>query len=112
MFWDARHAGTARMTDFSLRVISLITQIPQGKISTYGRIAAMAGAPRGARQVSRLLHSSSRKQNLPWHIVVNATGGIALSGDAGELQRAMLESEGVDFSNTGKVLLSRFLWKP
>ncbi|QEN09224.1 MGMT family protein [Oceanispirochaeta crateris] len=100
------------MEDFSLRVCAIIRDIPQGRVCTYGRIAAMAGSSRGARQVSRLLYSSSRKRGLPWHRVVNAAGGISLGGESGELQRALLESEGVGFSKDGKVILSSFLWNP
>lgn len=100
------------MEEFSERVIALIKKIPSGRVSSYGRIAQMAGAPRGARQVARLLHSSSRKHNLPWHRVVGSSGGISLPDDAGSLQRALLESEGVEFTAGGNVILSRFLWQP
>lgn len=99
------------MEEFSLRVIEIIKKIPPGKVCTYGRIAALAGAPRGARQVARLLHSSSRKQKMPWHRVVNASGGISLQGDAALIQRGLLEAEGVVFSQSGKVRLSAHLWE-
>jgi len=100
------------MEEFTLRVIALIKEIPAGKVSSYGRIAALAGAPRGARQVARILHSSSRKQNLPWHRVVNSSGGISLPGDSGLIQRGLLESEGIAFTKAGRVNLSLFLWSP
>lgn len=79
-------------------------------VCSYGRIAVLAGAPRGARQVARLLHSSSGKQGLPWHRVINASGGISLPGDAGLLQQKLLESEGVSFGPTGRVSLADYLW--
>jgi len=67
------------MTDsFASRAKELIKQIPKGKVSTYGLIAALAGSPRAARQVVRVLHSSSRKDNLPWHRVVNSKGQITI----------------------------------
>ncbi|MDC7232301.1 MAG: MGMT family protein [Spirochaetales bacterium] len=99
------------MEEFSLRVIEIIRSIPEGKVSSYGRIAVLAGAPRGARQVARLLHSSSRKHNMPWHRVVNSSGGISLEGDAGQIQRGLLEAEGVEFTTSGKVKLSAHLWE-
>jgi methylated-DNA-protein-cysteine methyltransferase related protein len=99
------------MEEFSLRVIEIIKNIPPGKVCSYGRIAAMAGAPRGARQVARLLHSSSRKHNMPWHRVVNSLGGISLDGDAGLIQRGLLEAEEVEFTASGKVRLSTHLWE-
>lgn len=99
------------MEEFSLRVIEIIKKIPSGKVSSYGRIAIMAGAPRGARQVARLLHSSSRKHNMPWHRVVNSAGGISLKGDVGLIQKGLLESEEVGFTASGKVRLSTHLWE-
>ncbi len=99
------------MEEFSLRVFDLIRSIPPGKVSTYGRIAAAAGSPRGARQVARLLHSSSSRQNLPWHRVVNASGKISLPGDSGVLQKKLLEHEGILFQNNEQIDLKRCLYK-
>jgi len=100
-------------TTFHQRVIKLIKRIPRGRVATYGQIARLAGSPRGARQVVRTLHSSSEKEGLPWHRVVNAQGRIALRpGDGYELQRALLEAEGVVFSGAGAIDLDSFLWKP
>ena len=93
-------------------MIDLIRSVPGGKVSSYGRIASLAGNPRGARQVSRLLHSSARKYGLPWHRIVGADGSISLPGEAGDLQRALLESEGVSFSPAGRVNLKIHLWSP
>jgi methylated-DNA-protein-cysteine methyltransferase-like protein len=100
------------MREPSRRVVDLICAIPRGRVATYGQIAVMAGLPNGARQVARLLHSSSDAHRLPWHRVINASGGISLpSGSGGELQRALLEKEGVAFHG-GKVDLRRFGWRP
>ncbi len=52
------------MTPFTEKVIEIIQAIPYGKIMTYGQIAKAAGSPRGARQVVRILHTTSRKHNL------------------------------------------------
>ncbi|MGB8461220.1 MAG: MGMT family protein, partial [Priestia megaterium] len=48
---------------FTERAVALIKQIPSGKVMTYGQIAHLAGSPRGARQVVRVLHSMSKKHN-------------------------------------------------
>ncbi|MBD3258063.1 DNA methyltransferase, partial [candidate division GN15 bacterium] len=79
----------------------------------YGQIATMAGDPRGARQVARALHSSSRKERLPWHRVVNSTGKISLPIGAGyEEQRARLEDEGVAPGIADRIDLKRYQWAP
>jgi len=92
-------------------VILLIQNIPEGKVFTYGRIAKLAGNPNGARQVSWLLHSSTKKYNLPWHRVINSQGKIALkSQDGQDYQKILLEKEGVEISPTNKIDLKKYLW--
>ncbi len=98
---------------FTSAAIELIRAIPEGKVCTYGRIAEHAGDPRGARQVVRILHSCAEKEQLPWHRVVNREGRIALRPMEGyETQRALLEHEGVEFDELGRIDLNRFLWEP
>lgn len=88
------------MTEFTQRVITIIKNIPEGWVMTYGQIAALAGSPRAARQVVRILHSLSRKHQLPWHRVINAKGEIGLRDfESRSLQILFLESEGVDIRN-------------
>ena len=76
--------------------IRIILSIPQGMVSTYGRVAAAAGYPLYHRAVARLLRGQSAGE-LPWQRVVGAGGEIKLRGDAASEQRARLEMEGVRF---------------
>ena len=79
---------------------------------SYGAAAALAGLPNGARQVVRVLHSSAEKQGLPWHRLLRKDGSIALPRGGGfELQKALLEDEGVEVSPAGKVDIRRFGWR-
>ena len=97
------------MEPFTKRVVDIIGSIPKGKIMTYGQIAALAGSPRGARQVVRILHSLSEKHNLPWHRVINSKGEIGLRDyESQNTQRSILQSEGVKFSKQNKVDLNEF----
>lgn len=101
------------MDPFTRQILDVIKAIPEGRVTSYGRVAAMAGNPRGARQVSRILHATSRKYDLPWHRVVNASGKICLPKGRGyELQKALLESEGVYLSPRGVIDLDTYLWIP
>ncbi|MBA7541057.1 DNA base-flipping protein [subsurface metagenome] len=98
---------------FYQKVIAIIKNIPEGKVATYGQIATYAGNPRAARQVSYILHSSSRKENLPWHRVINSKGSISLKpGHGYELQKQMLKKEGITFQENDCIDLKRFLWIP
>lgn len=96
---------------FTDRVRRIISQIPYGKVSTYGIIARRAGSATGARQVARILHSSSHKYNLPWHRVVNRKGQISLAPGRGfERQKKLLMEEGVSFDNRDTINLQKHLW--
>jgi len=98
---------------FSRLVIQAIKNIPSGKVATYGQIALMAGSYRAPRQVAWILHSSSAKENLPWHRVINSRGEISLKRRAGyEQQKMLLMEEGVKFNKEGRIDLKRFLWQP
>lgn len=101
------------MNAYTKKVLAVITAIPCGKVSTYGRVAALAGNARGARQVSRILHAMSEKYRLPWHRVIGANGRIRLPPEGGyALQKALLASEGIEFSPSDRIDLSRYLWQP
>ena len=98
---------------FTRRVIDILSAIPAGTVATYGQVAALAGDRRAARQVSRILHSSSGKHGLPWHRVVNREGRISLpAGRGGGKQRTRLEAEGVRFDRAGRIDLDAYRWRP
>jgi len=93
----------------SRRIKAALRDIPAGEVSTYGRVARAAGFANGARQVVRILHSSATRDSLPWHRVLRKDGSIALPEGGGfELQKALLEREGVEVDSRGRVDLSRF----
>lgn len=96
---------------FHQRVIDIIKSIPKGKVAPYGQIAALAGDRLAARQVVRVLRSSSKKENLPWHRVVNSEGGISLKPGSGyEVQKELLKKEGIVFKEDDSIDLKRFRW--
>ena len=100
-----------RIYSFSEQVKKIIKQIPVGKVATYGQIAFLAGNPRGARQVSWILHSCSKKDNLPWHRIINSKGHISLAINQGyNIQKALLEKEGIVFEEDGSINLNLYLW--
>jgi len=97
------------MTEGTLRIINAIKSIPKGKVSSYGRIAGTAGFLNGARQAVRILHSLSKKFDLPWHRVIRSDGSIALEEGRGrELQISLLQSEGIEVTPKGKVDMKKY----
>lgn len=99
------------MEAFTQKVIEIINSIPEGSVSTYGTIALMAGQPNGARQVTRIIHSMSRKYDLPWHRIINAKGLISLPKPYGYYeQKKLLEREGIEFDEKDRIDLKKYLW--
>jgi methylated-DNA-protein-cysteine methyltransferase related protein len=97
------------------RIYRVVARIPRGRVATYGQIAELADMPRAARQVGYALAAlRDNWLNLPWHRVINARGEVSARHEPGfeDLQRTLLEREGVRFNAQGRVALDRVLWTP
>lgn len=94
----------------------VVERIPEGRVATYGQIAALAGLPRNARQVGYALAALPDDSDVPWQRVVNSRGEVSLrsAGDLGAsgFQRHLLEEEGVVFGLDGRIDFKRHLWRP
>lgn len=89
----------------------VVAQIPQGRVMTYGQLAALCGNARAARIVGGIAHFGD--PNLPWQRVVNKQGGLA-SGYPGDRagHKAALEAEGYAVSDDYQVRVNELLWWP
>ncbi len=95
------------------KIYDVVAKIPPGKVATYGQVAELAGMKGHARFVGYALHSLPQNSILPWHRVINRLGKIsyAISRNTYDnLQKRLLESEGVRFDPEGKIDLNRFRW--
>ena len=95
-------------------ICAVIRRIPVGWVATYGQVAAMAGMPRRARLVGRVLQRLDPGTKIPWHRVVNAKGEVSysLSRNGGDiLQRRLLEKEGIEFDAKNRLDLERCRWR-
>ena len=104
---DRMTAEQARV--FGEDVLNIVSQIPYGKVTTYGYIAALAGWPSHSRMVGRTLRYSPEAELLPCHRVVNKEGRTAPGWSR---QRTLLEEEGVSFKANGHVDMEKYLWIP
>ncbi len=102
-----------RFSETYKRVYRTVRSIPRGRVATYGQIARLSGLPRGARQVGYALHALPEGDGVPWQRVVNARGEVSQRSTPGseELQRFLLEEEGVEFDLCGRIDIGRFGWK-
>ena len=94
-------------------ICAVVRRIPRGWVATYGQVATMAGMPRRARLVGRVLQRLDPSTNVPWHRVVNAKGEVSfsLSRNGGDiLQRRLLEKEGIKFDDRNRLDLERNRW--
>lgn len=96
---------------FRVAVYGLVRRIPLGRVVTYGQVAVLLGRPRSARAVGGAMLRCP--EDVPWHRVVNAQGGISRRRHAGSMltQRIRLEQEGVRLRR-GRVPLARYRWEP
>ena len=95
-------------------IYEIVKQIPRGKVSTYGQIAALSGNPRRARIVGYALHVNPAPGVIPCHRVVNKEGRVspAFAFGGENMQIAMLRQEGVEVSDDGMVDIDVYLWRP
>lgn len=104
------------MTDldstFREKVYSFVSQIPEGRVMTYGQLAVLSGHPRAARIVGQIAHFGPI--DLPWHRVVNKKGGLASTFSFGGLEghRKLLEQEGIDIEDDNIRNIEKYIWQP
>lgn len=103
---------------FNEKVWNIVRQIPPGKVTSYGQIAAMIPPPEGmdlksydafaARWVGGAM--ANCPNDVPWQRVINSQGKLSLPAGA-QQQRELLMEEGVFFNEKGRVDFKRFGWQ-
>lgn len=88
-------------------ILSVVGEIPEGRVASYGQIAGLIGRGKNARLVGKVLSRAELYGDYPCHRVVNHAGRTA---PGFTLQRALLEQEGVAFKPNGCVDMKRFQW--
>lgn len=93
-------------------IYDVVRRVPCGQVATYGQIAALVGNPRLSRVVGYALHSNPEPGVIPCHRIVNRKGctssAFAFGGE--DMQRHLLENEGIVFELNGMVDLSKYQW--
>ena len=91
--------------NFFDRVYDAVKNIPRGRVSSYGTVAAATGNKKMARQVGWALHVNPAPETVPCHRVVFKDGSLssAFAFGGADAQRALLKKEGVKFDKKGRV---------
>ena len=100
--------------DLIYEILSVVEEIPEGKVASYGQIAGLIGREKNARLVGKVLGMAEYYGKYPCHRVVDCLGGTKAAFDlyAPGTQRALLEAEGAVFRPDGTVDLARCQWDP
>ncbi len=95
------------------RIWRAVQAIPEGKVTSYGQVADLAGLPGRARFVSRAMGQAPKDLQLPWHRVLRSNGHIAFPKDHeyALIQSKRLQEEGVNVIKN-RVELAEFGWRP
>jgi len=105
--FDLRSVAIETCSEFQWRVLLAEYEISRGWISTYGRIGKHLGVERGARAVGRALARNPFPIVIPCHRAIRSDGGLGGYQGGVEMKRALLESEGVEFTPEGKVAMRK-----
>lgn len=88
-------------------ILSVVSEIPEGRVASYGQIAALIGREKNSRLVGKVLNRSELYGDYPCHRVVNHVGRLAPGFPD---QRKLMEMEGVAFRANGCVDMKKFQW--
>ena len=93
-------------------VYRIVRRIPRGRVMSYGQIADLLSRPLSARAVGWAMNQCPG--DVPWQRVVNAAGGISTEHlhEPADLQRRLLESEGIRFGKSGTLSMPRYRFTP
>lgn len=98
------------------KIYRLVLRIPRGRVMTYGQIARLLEDRYSPRLVGWAMHATPDDgRDIPWHRVINSRGAISTGRvilHEPDLQRLLLEAEGVAFDERGCCDLSLYQWSP
>lgn len=79
-------------------ILEIVQCIPYGQVASYGQVARLAGVPRHARLVGKVLSNLADDSEIPWHRVINSAGKVThtRANEYGEnIQILKLRQEGI-----------------
>lgn len=96
------------------RIYAVVRKIPKGRVASYGQVAALAGNPRWSRVVGYALHVNPDPDGIPCYRVVTKEGSLSEAFAFGGIneQRLLLERDGVEFDENGRVVMEKYRWEP
>lgn len=99
--------GAKANEDLIYEILSVVEEIPEGRVASYGQIAKLIGRDKNARLVGKVLSQAEYYGDYPCHRVVNHAGRTAPHFRE---QRKLLQEEGVVFKDNGCVDMKKCQW--
>ena len=102
------------MTPFTRSVYAVVSAIPSGSVASYGMVATILGRPRAPRAVGGALSTLPEELDVPWWRVIDSSGRISTPSihHTAQIQRALLEDEGVRLTEGGRIDWEQYEWNP
>lgn len=94
--------------DLIYEILSVVEEIPEGKVASYAQIAKMIGRDKNARLVGKVLSMAEYYGDYPCHRVVNSAGRLAPHFTE---QKQLLLDEGVQFKANGCVDMKKYQYE-
>lgn len=94
--------------DLIYEILSVVEEIPEGKVASYGQIAKLIGREKNARLVGKVLSMAEYYGDYPCHRVVNSAGRLAPHFIE---QKKLLLEEGVRFKDNGCVDMKKYQYE-
>jgi methylated-DNA-protein-cysteine methyltransferase-like protein len=107
---EVKRFDLGKEMEFSESVLSLVKQIPRGKVTTYSEIAKTAGKPKAAKAIGKILSSNAHLKTIPFHRVVKSNGKVILTGNGSRKRTSALRKEGVRIEK-GRIDMDRHMFE-
>lgn len=92
---------------FAFLVLSIVNEIPKGRVASYGQIAKLAGYPKNARMVGKVVSNAALYGEFPCHRVVHSDGTLV---EGWSQQQSLLEQEGIVFNKRNRISMRTYQW--
>ena len=94
--------------EFAFIILEMVSEIPKGKVASYGQIAKLAGFPKNARKVGKVMSNAELFGEYPCHRVVHSDGKLVRGW---KMQKTLLEKEGIIFKKSTTVDMKKYQWE-